>query len=82
MRILAMVQVDHMAYTDVMGDGYNDDSEKDQVKAEPQVDRRKKHEARQPTVGFTRCIVRCHTDDTAEIKAYAATLLRKRQASS
>ncbi len=71
-----------MAYTGVMGDEHNDDSEKDPVGAEPQVDRRKKHETRQAAAGFTRCIVRCHKDDVAKIKAYAATLLRHRQASS
>jgi hypothetical protein len=68
-----------MAYTDVMSDRHNDDSERDQAGAEPQVDRRKKHEARQAAAGFTRCIVRCHKDDVAKIKAYAATLLRQRQ---
>ncbi len=68
-----------MAYTGVMSDGHNDDSERDQAGAEPQVDRRKKHEARQIAAGFTRCIVRCHIDDVAKIKAYAATLLRQRQ---
>lgn len=65
-----------------MGEGRDDDSERNQAEAEPQVDRRKKHEARQAAAGFTRCIVRCHTDDVAEIKAYAATLLRQRRASS
>lgn len=70
-----------MAYTGGMGEGHDDDSDRDQAGAEPQVDRRKKHEARQTAAGFTRCIVRCHTDDVAKIKAYAATLLRERQAS-
>ncbi len=71
-----------MAYTSIMGEGHDDDSKKGRAEAEPQVDRRKKHEARQAAAGFTRCIVRCHTDDVAKIKAYAATLLRQRQASS
>lgn len=65
-----------------MGEARDNDSKRDQAGAEPQVDRRKKHEARQAAAGFTRCIVRCHTDDVAKIKAYAATLLRQRRASS
>ena len=71
-----------MAYTGLMGDGQSNDLKKDQAGAEPQVDRRKKHEARQAAAGFTRCIVRCHKDDVAKIKAYATALLRQRQGAS
>lgn len=56
--------------------------EKDQASQQPAVDRRKAHEARKVAAGFTRCIVRCHKDDVAEIKKYAAALLAKRQGSS
>ena len=42
-------------------------------------DRRRKWEAKQTAAGLTRCIVRCHVDDMAKIKAYAAGLLRSRQ---
>lgn len=54
---------------------------KDQAGQKPEMDRRKAHEARQVAAGFTRCIVRCHKDDVAEIKKYAAGLLEKRQGS-
>ena len=64
-----------------MDERHDDDSERDQAGVEPQVDRRKKHEAQQVAAGFTRCIVRCHKDDMAKIKAYAATLLKQRRTS-
>jgi len=51
----------------------------DQVETKVKEDRRRKHEAKQVAAGFTRCIVRCHVDDVAKIKAYAATLLRQRK---
>lgn len=64
-----------------MSEEQEGDSERDQAGAAPQVDRRKKHEARQVAAGFTRCIVRCHADDVAKIKAYAASLLKQRKVS-
>ena len=62
----------------MVGETRGDDPGTDQMKAKPKDDRRRRHEAKQVAAGFTRCIVRCHVDDVAEIKAYAATLLRKR----
>ena len=59
-----------------------DGSGTDQVEVKPKDDRRHRYEAKQVAAGFTRCIVRCHVDDVAEIKAYAATLLRKRARTS
>lgn len=59
-----------------------DDLGADQAEAKPKGDRRHKYEAKQVAAGFTRCIVRCHVDDVAAIKAYAATLLRKRKCTS
>lgn len=56
-----------------------DDPGTDQAEAKPKDDRRRRHEAKQVAAGFTRCIVRCHVDDVEKIKAYAATLLRKRK---
>lgn len=57
----------------------NDDPGEDQVETKLKVNRRQKYEAKQVAAGFTRCIVRCHVDDVAEIKAYAALLLRRRK---
>lgn len=54
----------------------------DQVETKMKEDRRRKHEAKQVAAGFTRCIVRCHVDDVAKIKAYATTLLRERKRTS
>lgn len=51
----------------------------DQAEGKAKDDRRHRYEAKQVAAGFTRCIVRCHVDDVAEIKAYAATLLGKRK---
>lgn len=56
-----------------------DDPGTDQVEAKLNDDRRRRHEAKQVAAGFTRCIVRCHVDDVAKIKAYATTLLRERK---
>jgi len=55
------------------------DAGDDQVGTKMKEDRRRKHEAKQVAAGFTRCIVRCHVDDVAKIKAYAAALLEKRR---
>lgn len=60
----------------------DDDLGAGQVEAKLKEDRRRKHEAKQVAAGFTRCIVRCHVDDVAKIKAYAATLLRERRRTS
>jgi len=54
----------------------------DQVEAKLRDDRRHRYEAKQVAAGFTRCIVRCHVDDVAKIKAYATTLLRERRRTS
>lgn len=59
-----------------------DDPGTDQVEAKLKDDRRRRHEAKQVAAGFTRCIVRCHVDDVAKIKAYATTLLRERRRTS
>lgn len=56
-----------------------DNPGEDQVETKLKVNRRQKYEAKQVAAGFTRCIVRCHVDDVDKIKAYAATLLRKRK---
>ena len=49
--------------------------------AESAMDRRRKHDAAQAVAGYTRCTVRCHVDDVAKVKAYAAKLLAQRQGS-
>ena len=42
------------------------------------VDRRRKYDDEQARAGFTRCTIRCHTDDVVRVKAYAARLLKRR----
>lgn len=61
------------------GETRGDDPGTDQIEAKAKDERRHRYEAKQVAAGFTRCIVRCHVDDVAEIKAYAAILLRKRR---
>lgn len=60
-------------------EGSSDRLDQEEGEAGLKKDRRRKWEAKQAAAGLTRCIVRCHVDDVAKIKAYAAKLLRSRQ---
>jgi len=63
----------------VADEAREDDPGAAQVEAKLKDERRQRYEAKQVAAGFTRCIVRCHVDDVAKIKAYAAILLRERR---
>jgi hypothetical protein len=59
-----------------MGGADHDPEEK--AATEARLDRRQRHRAREAAAGWTRCIVRCHVDDVAKIKAYASALIEER----